>query len=139
VFRKNYHIFTEYRKSEIAVTFTHYTVIVMCGQPGLSSYIDTALNNTTQTKKTYNRIGMLTHTCHYPSCDILTSGSNKAVMDRRLRPRCCHLGSCFKRPKSSPVRPSACNWYYCAQFIAKPNAACALRFSWVATSSNLGL
>ena len=45
----------------------------------------------------------------------------------------------FKRPKSSPVRPLACNWYYCAQFIAKPKAACALRFSWAATSSNLGL
>ena len=59
------------------------------------------------------------------------------VTDRRLRPRCCHLGSYFKRPKSSPVRPLACNWYYCAQSIAKPNAACALRFSWVTTSSNL--
>jgi len=23
----------------------------------------------------------------------------------------------------------ACNWYYYAQFIAKPKAACALRFS----------
>jgi len=49
---------------------------------------------------------------------------NKAVIDRRLRPRCCHLGSYFKRPNSSPVRPLACNWYYCAQFIAKPKAAC---------------
>jgi len=39
--------------------------------------------------------------------------------------------------KSSPVRPLSCNWYYCAQFIAKPKAACALRFSWAATSSNL--
>jgi len=28
---------------------------------------------------------------------------------------------------------------YCAQFIAKPKAACAMRFSWTATSSNLGL
>ena len=37
-----------------------------------------------------------------------------AVTDRRLRPRCCHLGSYFQRPKSSPVRPLACNWYYCA-------------------------
>ena len=48
-------------------------------------------------------------------------------------------GKFFKRPKSSPVRPLVCNWYYCAQFIAKPEAACALRFSWAATSSNLGL
>ena len=30
---------------------------------------------------------------------------NKAVIDRRLSPRCCHVGSYFKRPKSSPVRP----------------------------------
>ena len=33
----------------------------------------------------------------------------------------------------------ACSWYYCAQLIAKPKAACALHFSWAATSSNLGL
>jgi len=65
--------------------------------------------------------------------------NNKAVIDRRLRPRCCHLGSYFKRPKSSTGRPLACNWYYCAQSIAKPKAACALRFSWAATSSNFGL
>jgi len=37
------------------------------------------------------------------------------------------------------LRPFACNWYYCAQFIAKPKAACVLRFSWATTSSNLGL
>ena len=54
---------------------------------------------------------------------------------RRLRP----LRSYFKRPKSSPVRPLACNRYYCVQFTAKPKAACALRFSWAATSSNLSL
>ena len=64
---------------------------------------------------------------------------NKAVIEGRLRPRCCYLGSYFKRPKSSPVRSLACNWYYCAQFTAKPKAACALRFSWAVTSSNLGL
>ena len=55
--------------------------------------------------------------------------NNKAVIDRRLRPRCSHLRSYFKRPKSSPVLPLACNWYYCAQVIAKPKSACALRFS----------
>ena len=55
--------------------------------------------------------------------------TNKAVIDRRLRPRCCHLGSYFKRPKTSPVRPLACSRYYCAQFIAKCKAACALHFS----------
>ena len=65
--------------------------------------------------------------------------SNKAVVDRRLRPRCCHLRSYFKLPKISPVRPLACNWHYCVQLIAKPKAACALRFGWAATLSNLGL
>jgi len=64
--------------------------------------------------------------------------TNTTVIDRRLRPRCCHLGSYFKCPKSSPVRPSACNWYYCAQLIANVKAASELRFSWAATSSNLG-
>jgi len=50
---------------------------------------------------------------------------NTAVIDRRLRPRCCYLGSYFKRPKCSPaVRARACNWYNCAQFVAKPKAAC---------------
>jgi len=51
-------------------------------------------------------------------------------------PVCCHLESYFKRPKSSPVRPLACNWYYSAQFVAKPKAVCALRFSWAAASTN---
>ena len=64
---------------------------------------------------------------------------NKAVINCRLRPRCCHPGSYFRRPKSSPVRPLACSCYYCAQFIAKPKAARAVRFSWAATSSNLNL
>ena len=61
-------------------------------------------------------------------------------------PRCCHLGSYYKRSKSSPVCPSDCNWYYCAHFIAilqgtknvvSTKAACELRFSWAATSSNI--
>ena len=52
--------------------------------------------------------------------DLQSWYTNKAVTDRRLRPRCCHLGSYFKRPISSPVRLLACNWYYCAQFVAKP-------------------
>jgi len=69
----------------------------------------------------------------------ITKLVNKAVIDRRLRPRCCHQASYFKCPKSSPVHSLACNWYYCAQFIAKPKAACALHFSWTAASSNLGL
>jgi len=55
--------------------------------------------------------------------------THKADIDRRLRPRCCRLGSYFKRPKSSRTRPLACNWYYCAQFIAKPKAACALHLA----------
>jgi len=68
-----------------------------------------------------------------------TAQKNKPVTDRRLRPRCCHLESYFKRTKSSSARPLACKWHYRAQFIAKSKAACALRFSWAATSSNLGL
>ena len=52
---------------------------------------------------------------------------NKAVLDRRLRPRCYHLGSYFKRPKSRPMRPPVCNWCYFAQFIAMPKVAHALR------------
>jgi len=60
---------------------------------------------------------------------------NKADIDRRPQT----AGSYFKRPESSPVRPLACNWYYCAQFVAKPKAQSTLRFSWAATSSNLGL
>jgi len=67
------------------------------------------------------------------------TNDNKAVIDRRLGARRRHLGSYCKRRKSSPVPPLACNWYYCAQFTAKPKAACALRFSWAATSSNLDL
>jgi len=57
----------------------------------------------------------------------------------QIPPRCCHLESYFKRPKCSPMRPLAYNLYYCAQFTAKPKAACALRFSWAATSSSLSL
>ena len=72
-------------------------------------------------------------------CITLAICLNKAVIDRRLRPRCCHMGSYFKRSKSSLERPLACTWYYCAQFIAKPKATCALRFSLEATSINLGL
>ena len=52
---------------------------------------------------------------------------NKAVIDRRFRPRCCQLRSFLKRLKSRPERPLACNWYYCAPFIAKPKDAHALR------------
>jgi len=70
---------------------------------------------------------------HELSCSLIVAFLNKVFIDRRIRPQCCHLWSYFKRPKSSPVRPLACNWYYCAQFIAKPKAACALSFNWAAT------
>ena len=69
-----------------------------------------------------------------PSLQSLFCKLNKTVTDRRLRPRCCHMASYFKRPKNSPVLPLACNWYR-AQFIAKPKAACALRLSWAATGN----
>jgi len=63
---------------------------------------------------------------------VLFTLLNKAVINRR------DIWE-VKRPKSSPVCPLACNWYYCAQFIAEPKAPCALHFSWAATASNLGL
>jgi len=54
---------------------------------------------------------------------------NKAVTDCRLRPRCCHLGSYFKRPKSRPVRLLAGMPLVLqrAPFVTKPKAAHALR------------
>jgi len=67
---------------------------------------------------------------------LTVSGRSRNIT---VRPLCCNLESYLKRPKSSPVCLLACNWHYCAQFIAKPKAACALRFSWAATLSNLGL
>jgi len=65
--------------------------------------------------------------------------SNKAVIDRRLPPSVATWEVTLIVRKSSPLHALACNWYYCAQFIAKPNAARAQRFSWAATTSNLGL
>ena len=65
----------------------------------------------------------------FRSVQCINTAANRAVIDRRFRPRLCHLGSYFKRPQSSPTRLLACNRYYCAQFIAKPKAACVLRFS----------
>jgi len=73
---------------------------------------------------------------------------NKAVIDRRLRPRCCHAWSYFmhtsisrkdimcysrprpRRPKSRPVSvsPFARNGYSCAPFVAKSKAARGLCF-----------
>jgi len=63
----------------------------------------------------------------------------KAVIDRILRPRCCHRGSYFKRVKAVPCSVRWPATGITAQFVAKPKAACALHFSWAATSSNLGL
>jgi len=50
-----------------------------------------------------------------------TSFGNTAVIDRGLHPRCCHLGSYFKCPKSSPV--PCVGWPVTgitAQFIVNP-------------------
>jgi len=78
----------------------------------------------------------------YSTCLVrpasLAAVNDKAVIDGRPHPLVFHLGSYFKRRKSSPVRPLTCNWYYCAQFIAKSKAACALPFSGAASSSSLG-
>jgi len=41
---------------------------------------------------THTRLNPSNSTVPFLSC------INKAVIDRRLRPRCCHLGSYFKRP-----------------------------------------
>ena len=49
---------------------------------------------------------------------------NKAVIDRRLCPRCCHLESYFKRLKSSPVSPLACSWYYCTVYSQAQGCVC---------------
>ena len=95
-----------------------------------------SIKTTLQCTQCHPQNGDVTQTPHNCTNSARSSSQNKAVIGRRLRPRCCHLGSYFKRPKSSSVRPLACNWYYCAQFIAKLKAACALRFSWAATSSN---
>jgi len=43
---------------------------------------------------------------------LFRCNENKEVVDRRLRPRYCRLGSYFQRPKSSLVRSLACNCYY---------------------------
>ena len=38
---------------------------------------------------------------------------NKAVVHRRLRSRCCHLSSYFKRPKKYSGASVGLQWYYC--------------------------
>ena len=60
---------------------------------------------------------------------------NKAFIDADSAPGVATWGVTL----SAKVRPSACNWCYWTQFIAKPKAACVLHFSWAATSSNFGL
>ena len=65
----------------------------------------------------------------------LTEIHNKAVTDRRLRPRCCHR--IRLREAVSCVRRLQRVFY--ARFIAKPKDACELRVSRVAKSSSLGL
>ena len=68
------------------------------------------------------------------------------VMNSTLRPPSPGIATwevTLSAPKVVPcvcyASVTACNWYYCAQPIAKPKAACALRFSWTVTSGNLGL
>jgi len=75
-----------------------------------------------------------------PKTTVLSSW-NKAVIDRRLCPRCCHLGS-FLQP-SRPWLQEAVPSISCLQRVflrAKPKAACAPRcLSLAATSSSLSL
>jgi len=61
---------------------------------------------------------ILSHDCapaHKDNTGLHRNPWHKAVIDRRLRLLCCVLGSYFRRPKSSPVRPLVRDWYYCAQ------------------------
>jgi len=61
-------------------------------------------------------------------CRLHASLSNKQGRHRwQTPPPLLPLGSYFKRPKSSAVRTLTCNWYYCAEFIAKLKAARAGR------------
>ena len=54
-----------------------------------------------------------------------TKYENTAVIDRRLRPRCCHLGSYFERPKSSPVGPLACLQLVLLRTVYSQDCVCA--------------
>jgi len=65
--------------------------------------------------------------------------TNKAVIDRRLRPRCCHLRSYFKRhvtSRSSPERPLSATGIPTRQAEAACEPHC---LSLAATSSSLSL
>jgi len=74
------------------------------------------------------------------TCELKRRVYNKAVIDRKLLPGVATREVTLSARKVVPcVRWPATALYYCAQLIAKPKAACALRFSWAATSSNLGL
>ena len=66
--------------------------------------------------------------CHYgdqhaPAAAAVTVGTRdhctsrriQPVIDRRLRPRCCHPGSYFKRPKCSSLRPLVILRTVCSQ------------------------
>ena len=74
-------------------------------------------------------------TRRYITVAIILCPATKQSQIADSNPVCCHLGSYFKRPKSSPVRPLTCN---CTHLITKPKAACAVRFRSAATLSNLG-
>ena len=96
-------------------------------------YMQVCISVQTDNHASTPRLAFLQAGC--PSCRLTNSA--KALKAMR-RPQGSHKpqtpsavlppggGAYFKRPKSSPVRPLACNWYYCAQLIAKPKAARAL-------------
>jgi len=73
--------------------------------------------------------------CHSPTGCRQQRGSHRP----QTPPPVLLHAKLLSAPANSPVHSLACDWYYCVNFIAKPKAACALRFSWSATSSNLGI
>jgi len=79
---------------------------------------------------------LLSHIFHYTtellfyiysmSCGHLVDTiTNKAVIDCRLYLRCCHLGSYFQAPKSSPMHPLAYYWHYCTVYSPWLHVHCA--------------
>ena len=57
------------------------------------------------------------------SIDLFIDNNNKAVTDRRLRPRCCHLGSYCKRPKNSKNVIVSCTFSVFYSALAKRTRA----------------
>ena len=92
---------TDYRSSQLSI------------RPRRRRTSGRALSRPDRSQRRHRRRQLLylSPTVHFLSRQVSTIFTSQQGC---LRPRCCYLGSYFKRPKSSPVRPLACNWYYCA-------------------------